>query len=86
MCRAEFDHLAELVGGVDVQERKRDRPRIKGLLRKTQQHRRILADRIEHHRSFELGDDLPHDVDALGFEGAQVVRRGCRICSLGRVF
>ena len=38
-------------------------------------HRRVLADRVEHHRPLELGDDLAHDVDALGFERAQVVER-----------
>ena len=31
-------------------------------------HRRILADRIQHHRPLELGRDFAHDVDALGFE------------------
>ena len=33
---------------------------------------RVLADRIEHHRVLELGDDLAEDVDALGLELAQV--------------
>jgi hypothetical protein len=33
---AERDHLAELVGGVDVQERERNRARVKRLLRKAQ--------------------------------------------------
>ena len=52
------------------------------LLRQPQQHRRVLADRVEHHRPLELGDHLAHDVDALGFERAQVIearaRRGGR--------
>ena len=73
---AELDHLAELVGRVDVQERKRDRARIERLLRQPQQHRRVLADRIEHHRPLELGDHLAHDVDAFGLERPQVVLRG----------
>ena len=37
-----------------------------------QHHRRILADRIEHHRVFALGRDFAHDVDALGFELLQM--------------
>ena len=70
---AELDHLAELVGGVDVQQRERNRPGIERLLRQAQQHRRVLADRVEHHRPLELGDHLADDVDALGLERAQVV-------------
>ena len=49
-------------------------PGMKRLLRQPQQDRRVLADRIQHHRPLELGDDLAHDVDALGLERAQVVR------------
>ena len=79
---AELDHLAELVGGVDVQQREGNRAGIERLLRQPQQDRRVLADRVEHHRPLELGDHLPHDVDALGFERPQVVvlhrRRCCR--------
>ncbi len=71
---AELDHLAELVGGVDVQQRERNRPGIERLLRQPQQHRRVLADRVEHHRPLELGDHLAHDVDALGLERAQMVQ------------
>ncbi len=77
---AELDHLAELVGRVDVQQRKRDRARVERLLREPQQHRRVLADRIEHHRPLELGDHLAHDVNALGLERPEVVvpQRGLR--------
>ena len=60
---AELDHLAELVGRVDVQQRERDRAGIKRLLRQPQQDRRVLADRVQHHRPLELGDHLAHDVD-----------------------
>ncbi len=42
---AELDHLAELVRGVDVQQRKRDGPRVERLLGQAQQHGRVLADR-----------------------------------------
>ncbi len=69
----ELDHLAELVGGVDVQQREGNRTRMKGLLCEAQQHRRVLADRVEHDRSFELRDDLPHDVKALRLERPKMV-------------
>ena len=68
---AELDHLPELVGRVDVQQRERNRPGIERLLRQPQQDRRVLADRVQHHRPLELGDDLAHDVDALGLERAR---------------
>ena len=71
---AELDHLAELVGGVDVEQRERDRARVERLLRQPQQDRRVLADRIEHHRPLELGHHLAHDVDAFGLQGAQMVQ------------
>jgi len=42
-----------------------------------QHHRRILADRIEHHRLFSLGHDFAHDVNALGLEPFEM-RQGFR--------
>ena len=42
------------------------------LLRQMQHHRRILADRIEHHRPLRLGDRLAQDVDALGLEPVEM--------------
>ena len=68
---AKRDHLAELPGGVDMQQRKRRLARRKSLLREMQHHARILADGIEHHRIFELGDRLADDVDRLRLEAAQ---------------
>ncbi len=73
------DHLAELVGRVDVEQRKRNRRRVERLLREAQQHRGVLADRVEHDRPLELRDDFPDDVNALRLERAQVIqarRRG----------
>ncbi len=40
----------------------------KALRRQVQHHRAVLADRIEHHRTLGLGDDLAQDVDALRLE------------------
>ena len=78
---AEGDHLAELPAGVDVQQRDRRRRRCERLQQQVQQHRAVLADRVQHHRVAELGRDLAQDVDALGFEAvevAQVDRQGHR--------
>ena len=43
---AQFDHFAELPGGVDMKQRKRRLGRVKGLEREMQHHRGILADRV----------------------------------------
>ena len=69
---AKLDHLAELPGGVDVEQRKWRLARIEGFQRQMQHDRGIFADRIEHHRIAELGRDLAHDVDALGLELAEI--------------
>ena len=61
-----------------MQQRER---RLRGkerLARQVQQHRGVLADRIEQHRPGGLAGDLAQDVDALGLEGLQVRRIGRR--------
>jgi hypothetical protein len=83
---AELDHLFELVGRVDVQQRKRNRSWKKRLLRQAQQDRRVLADRVQHHRALELGDDLAHDVDTFGFERPQMIGGRGRIRGFCQVF
>jgi hypothetical protein len=73
----EFDHLAKLPRRIDMKQRKRRLARIERLHRQMQQHRRILADRIQHHDLVALGDGLAHDVNALGLELIEIgVRRG----------
>src|ERR1700720_1917791 len=47
---------------------------MKSLHRQMQQHRGVLADRIEHHRLAELGRHLAHDINAFGLETLQVAR------------
>ncbi len=71
----ELDHLAELVGRVDVKERERNRTRMEGLLRQAKHDGGVFADGVEHHRAFELGDDLADDVDAFRLERPQMVER-----------
>ena len=73
---AELDHLAKLVGGIDVEKRERDRSRVERLLRKPEHDRRVLPDRVQHHRPLEFRRHLPQDVDALGLEGAEVIQAG----------
>ena len=69
---AKGDHLAELPGRVDMQQRERGLGRIEGLHRHMQHDARIFADRIEHHRIAHLGDNFPHDVDGLGLQPFKV--------------
>src|SRR5688500_8524871 len=38
-----------------------------------EENRGVLADRVEHDRPFELGHHLAEDVDALGFQRAEMV-------------
>jgi hypothetical protein len=68
---AEFDHLAEFPGRVHVQHRHRRLARTEGLEQQVQQHRGILADRIQQHRPLERGGDFAQDVDALRFEAVE---------------
>ena len=57
-----------------MQQRERNRPGMEGLLRQPQQDRRVLADRVQHHRPLELRRHLPQDVDALGFEQTKMTQ------------
>ena len=71
---AEFEHLAELVAGVDVKEREGNGRGVEGLLREAQHDGGVFADGVEHHRVLELGGDLAEDVDALGLEELNVAQ------------
>jgi hypothetical protein len=61
-----------------VQQRERDRRRVERLLREAQHYGGVFADRVEHHRPLELGRHLANDVDALGFERAQMIEASRR--------
>ena len=69
---AELDHFTELVGGIDVQQRERDLAGVEGLLGQPDHHGRILADGIQHHRAGKFRNHLAQNVDALGFQGAEM--------------
>jgi len=57
---------------VDVHDGEREARRAEGLLGEAQQHDRVLAAREEQHRALELGRDLAHDEDGLGFERVEM--------------
>jgi hypothetical protein len=75
---AERDHVAELPGRVDMEQRKRQPARMEGLLGEVEEDGGILADRVEQDRVLGLRHDLAQDVDALGLEALQMrePRRG----------
>ena len=70
----EGDHVAELPGRVDMQQRKWRAGGMERLACQMQQDRRVLADRIEHHGVGCLGCDFAQNVDALGLEYFQMAR------------
>ncbi|MCY1307910.1 hypothetical protein D9M70_578760 [compost metagenome] len=55
-----------------MQQREGHATGIKGLARQVQQHRGILADRIEHDRALELGGHFAEDVDRFVLECLQM--------------
>src|SRR5690606_23196355 len=59
-------------GRIDMEQRERRRRWVERLARQVQHDRAVLADRIEHHRVVRLGDNLAHDMDALGLEAVEV--------------
>src|SRR5262245_32443653 len=68
----EREHLFELVTGIDVQQRKRNRPGMKRFPRQMHKHTRIFSDRIEQNRIAELRDDFAEDVNGFRFERFQM--------------
>ena len=82
---AKRDHLGEVVAGIDVQQRKGEFTRAKGLFGQAQQHAGILAAGEQQHRAFALGGDLAQDVDGFGFKPVEVgTVQGSRGCVHGQ--
>ena len=69
---AELDHLGEVVAGVDVEDRERQRAGPERLLGEAQQDERVLAAGEHQHGPLELRRDLAHDVDRLRLEPLQL--------------
>jgi hypothetical protein len=63
-----LDHLPELPCRIHVQKGEGWFGRIEGFESQVSHHRRVLADRVEHHWFFELGGHLADDMDALSLE------------------
>ena len=79
---AEGDHLAELPGRVDMQQREGRPGRIEGLQREMKQDRGVLADRVEDDRFAEHRGRLAQGVDGFGFEVLQMRVRDWQVgCS-----
>ena len=74
----EGDHVAELPGGVHMQQREWQLAGVERLARQMQQHRRVLADGIQQHRALELRRHLADDVDALRFQLLEMCERVSR--------
>ena len=72
---AERDHVAELPGRIDVEQRKRQAARAECLDRKVQQHARILADRVKDGRAFEFGRGFAQDVNGFGLQPREMRRK-----------
>ena len=68
----EFDHLLELVSGVNVKERERQRSRIESFARQMHQHARVFADGIQQDRIPELRNSLPENINRFAFQFAKV--------------
>ena len=71
---AEGDRLGEVVPGVHVEQRERDRTRMERLAGEVDHQDRVLAAGEQKHGSLELSGDLAHHVDRLSFEGPEVGR------------
>ena len=66
------EHLGEVVAGVDVQHRERDRGRPERLRRDVQHDDGVLAAAEEQHRPLELGGDLADDEHRLALEDVEL--------------
>ena len=76
-------HVAKLPGRIHVQQRKRRAGRIERLLGQVQHHGAVLADRVQHDRSLNLGHDFAQDVNTLGLEALEVSELASR-CGIHR--
>ncbi len=73
---AELKHLAELVTGVDVQQRERESgPGKKAFCASRSMTEESLPMRVEHDGPLELGRDFAQDVNALRFKKLEVSQR-----------
>jgi hypothetical protein len=69
------DHLVEIPGGGDMQERKGRIGRIESLSSEMQHRRRIFSDRIKEDRIAELRHHLAHDFNGFRLQPPQMGRQ-----------
>jgi hypothetical protein len=74
---AKLVHRPELPHRVDVKEREGRLRRGEGQPGELEQHRAVLAGRIEHNRPLALGRSLTQYVDRLGLEPLEMGERHC---------
>ena len=79
---AELDHFAKFPGRIDVEQRERQRGRIKCLDGEVQQNGAVFADGIEQYRIVRGGEHLAKDVDALGFQALEMGQGHQRTCRM----
>ena len=66
---SKLDHLFELPGRIDVDERKRGNTRIEGFASQVEHNRTVFPNAVEHAGLFCFGNDLTHNVNRFGFKG-----------------
>ena len=69
----EFDHFGEIVSGVDVHHRERQRRRTESLLRQPKQDDGVFTGGEQQHRALEFGNHLTDDVHGFCFQQPQLV-------------
>ena len=70
----EFDHLVEIVPGIDVHHREGKTGRPESLYSETQDEGRVLASGEEQNRVLRFGYRFANYVNRLRFEGAKMAR------------
>ncbi len=69
---AEFVHLTEFPASIHMQQRERQRARIKGFTRQVQHHAGVFTDGVHHDRVSEFSSHFADDMDTFRFELPQV--------------
>ena len=69
---AEFNHFRKFPHRIDMHYWERRLSWIKCLHCDMKHYRGILSNRIQHYRVFGFSNDLPHDMDRLGFQSLKM--------------
>ncbi len=69
---SKLNHLGKFIGGINMEQAKRDRAGSKGLLRQPKEYRRIFANRIKQRWAAKLRGGLSQYINALSLQHAEV--------------